>query len=107
MYKLEKDYQSRVNFYDEKGIFNDPPERGGKKLFKENTAPDSERSFGVVKKEKPVFVRKQVERDFKSQIGEVINNDCLIGEYRDNRMKRPEGVRDVFSSQIKNLLTMK
>ena len=72
MYKLEKDYQSKVNFYDENGVFNDPPEKTGKKLFHNlNETNNSERSFGVIRKEKPVYVRKQVERDFKSQIANL------------------------------------
>jgi hypothetical protein len=115
MHKLERDYNSRVNFYDEKGIYNIPPAKPGKKLFKNdlhssfvpNTSA-AERSFGFIKKEKPVFVKLHIEGPnvFKSQIGTIINNSNLIEVPKEYGKKRPDGVRDVFQSQIKNLISM-
>jgi hypothetical protein len=118
MYKLEKDYKSNVNFYDEKGIFNDPPAKSGKRIININDSRASiasennstaDRSFGYIKKEKPVTLRKQLggKDYFQSQIGAIINNSNLTEDNGSYGKKRPEGVRDLFQSQIKNLLYMK
>jgi hypothetical protein len=119
MYKIEKDYGSNVNFYDERGTFNDPPPRGGKKILNNdfrnssfvsnNTNNNADKSFGAIKKEKPVHFRKPVEgrKDaFQSQIKTLINSTNLRDDKQYTR-KIPEGIRDAHQSQIKNLISMK